>query len=140
MALSDGWSGVRAGLMRWAAQVGLPCQLDIDVAEGVPPPSSRQAAVLLGLCGALLQNVARHAHATGVEVRMSATASDLTLRVKDNGKGAPPSAFDPPGVHSLSRLRQEVVALNGWLQIDSQPGQGTQAILSLPLFHRSKSI
>ena len=59
--------------------------------------------------------------------------ADLTLLVKDNGKGAPPSAFERSNAFGVMGMRERAGHHGGWLQIDSEPGQGTQVILSMPL-------
>ncbi|MEY4766742.1 MAG: hypothetical protein RI907_3415 [Pseudomonadota bacterium] len=103
---------------------------------GLPPALS--ALVFDTLCAAL-DNVAHHSHAQGVVARLRHSGSDLSLLVRDDGRGAPPSAFTREAHTTLSQLRARADLLGGWLQIDSQLGQGTQLILSLPLpFKRSR--
>jgi signal transduction histidine kinase len=82
----------------------------------------------------LLDNIVRHAHPTEVALRVSAHASDLTLVVKDNGRGAPPSAFDRFDAYGVLDMRQRAAQFGGWLHIDSQLGVGTQVILTLPMY------
>ncbi|HRH18361.1 MAG TPA: hypothetical protein PLS22_12995, partial [Aquabacterium sp.] len=73
------------------------------------------------------------AQASEVHIRVRATHSDLTLLVKDNGKGAPSSAFERHDAYGVMGMRERAGHHGGWLQIDSQPGGGTQIILSMPM-------
>ena len=108
-------------------------RLDID--PGLPAPQGMHATAIFSIFEEMLGNVARHAQATEVLIRVRATPGDLTLLVKDNGKGAPPSAFERTDAHGVMGMRERAGHHGGWLQIDSQPGQGTQVILSMPLDH-----
>lgn len=71
-----------------------------------------------------LHNVARHAHATQVELSLHDADETLTLVVRDNGKG-----FDPaqkyPGHLGLKSMRERAAQIGGMLRIASQPGEGT---------------
>lgn len=97
------------------------------------PPNSPLGELVLDTLQAALTNVARHSRAHQVLTRVRSSGSDLSLLVRDDGQGAPLSAFAPDGRTTLARLRARADQLGGWLQIDSHPGQGTQIILSLPL-------
>jgi signal transduction histidine kinase len=113
-------------------------QWHLDVAAGLAAPSEAMAEALASIFDQLLDNIVRHAHPTEVALRVSAHASDLTLVVKDNGRGAPPSAFDRFDAHGVLDMRRRAAQFGGWLHIDSQMGVGTQVILTLPLYqHRS---
>lgn len=111
----------------------LPCQWSIDIVPGLPVPQGNFATAVFRIFQEMLSNVARHAQASEVHIRVRATHSDLTLLVKDNGKGAPPSAFDRHDAHGVMGMRERAGRHGGWLQIDSQPGGGTQVILSMPM-------
>lgn len=67
----------------------LRCQWSMDVAPGLPAPQGNFATAVFRIFQEMLNNVARHAQASEVHIRVRATHSDLTLLVKDNGKGAP---------------------------------------------------
>jgi signal transduction histidine kinase len=106
----------------------------LDVAPGLVAPGSAMAEAVASIFDQLLDNIMRHARPTEVALRVSAHASDLTLVVKDNGCGAPPSAFDRFDAHGVFDMRERASQLGGWLHIDSKLGVGTQVILTLPLY------
>lgn len=74
-----------------------------------------------------LSNVARHAHATRVEVLVGVRGSTFQLKVDDNGVGMPPDAARS-GLHNLASRAEE---LGGSLHVTS--GDGTQLLWQVPL-------
>lgn len=114
---------------------GLRCHSAIDIAPGLPAPEGAQATAVCRIFQEMLHNVARHARASEVTIRVRAMPGDLTLLVKDNGRGAPPSTFEHPDAHGVIGMRACASQHGGWLQLSSAPGQGTQVILSMPLGH-----
>jgi two-component system nitrate/nitrite sensor histidine kinase NarX len=72
-----------------------------------------------------LNNVARHAGATRVEVRLSSNGSGVSLTISDDGRG-----FDPGEIAAdhfgLCIMRERADAVGASLRVESHPGQGTQ--------------
>jgi signal transduction histidine kinase len=83
-----------------------------------------------------LSNVARHARAEQVELRLEtqnlqSPASTLLLQIRDDGQG-----FDETAVSSgmgLNNIRQRVQEVGGQLHITSTPGAGTTVQIVIPL-------
>jgi signal transduction histidine kinase len=85
----------------------------------------------------LLNNMVKHARAKQVCVSMAYEENVLKLVIEDDGIG-----FDPVAVFQsdydkdhfgLFSVRERMSDLGGRLRIDSQPGEGCKAILTLPL-------
>lgn len=112
----------------------LQCAWSVDIAPNLLAPDDPLATAVVSIFDEMLSNVARHSLASRVEIRISAHASDITLVVKDNGKGAPPSAFDSFSAHGVKGMREHAGQFGGWLYIDSQMGQGTTVILTMPMY------
>jgi signal transduction histidine kinase len=83
-----------------------------------------------------LTNVARHAHASKVQLRLERKGSTLIASIEDNGQG-----FDVAKVINrkasgsgmgLLGMRERVTLLGGHFNIRSQAGQGTQLYLEIP--------
>jgi signal transduction histidine kinase len=79
-----------------------------------------------------LSNVARHARASQVCVRLASSESTryIELEVSDNGQG-----FDPVRGsygHGIASMRERAAGLGGQMNLDSQPGAGTSVTVSLP--------
>jgi signal transduction histidine kinase len=79
----------------------------------------------------LLTNVARHAHATHVQLQVDIQEDGIDLSVRDDGVG-----FDhqphSPGMGLLG-MRERALSQGGHLVIDSQPGMGTVIRCHLPI-------
>jgi len=117
----------------------MKCHWSMDVPATLQAPDGPLATAIFRIFQEMLSNVARHARATEVHIRIRATPSDITLLVKDNGKGAPPSAFERHDAYGVMGMRERAGHFGGWLQIDSEMGQGTQLILSMPLRYVEQS-
>jgi signal transduction histidine kinase len=69
-----------------------------------------------------LSNVARHAHASAVHVRVVLEGHTLTLSVIDNGRGL----GDPGRSSGLANMRRRADRHNGNLSVSGAPGGGTE--------------
>jgi PAS domain S-box-containing protein len=83
-----------------------------------------------------LTNVARHARARQVRVRLSEDANQVSLLVEDDGQGFDMEAVKPAIKHSLGigllGMQERLELLGGWLEITSRPGQGTRLVARIP--------
>jgi len=80
-----------------------------------------------------LTNVARHAHATRVDVSLAADAHELRLVIADDGRGLPPGSVARAGHTGLAGMRERVVGAGGRLNVASEPGRGLLIDVHLPL-------
>jgi signal transduction histidine kinase len=74
-----------------------------------------------------LANVIKHAHASSVRIDVALTNRHAVVEVDDDGRGG----ADPLG-SGLRGLRDRVEALDGTLEIDSDPGSGTRLRAQIP--------
>jgi PAS domain S-box-containing protein len=86
-----------------------------------------------------LTNIARHARATRVNIKLAASHGKLILEVEDNGKGV--TARDLSGAKSLGLLgmRERAVMLDGEMTIVGRRGKGTTVGLRIPLGHSGET-
>ena len=77
-----------------------------------------------------LTNVARHARATGIELYLGAANGEVTLRVRDDGGGLPPSA--ERSSTGIRGMRERAMLIGARLSIGPADGGGTEVILSVP--------
>lgn len=79
-----------------------------------------------------LNNVTRHSGSTRGRIRLTQTATKMTVEIEDWGVG-----FDPrqvrPGCFGLKGIRERARLLGGHATIDSNPGNGTRIQVVLPL-------
>ncbi len=86
-----------------------------------------------------LQNIAKHAEATRVNLSLRSTDRELELRIRDNGVGFDiGSASGKPNSFGLAGMRERVALFGGELRITAHPGHGTLVHIALPLALSSK--
>jgi len=81
----------------------------------------------------ILSNIARHAHATRVEVRLMRSVDTVTLEVRDNGKGITDEQISNPKSLGLLGMRERTRLLGGRFAIHGQDGKGTTVIVQIPV-------
>ena len=115
---------------QFTARNGIPCELAIANAE--LDLSDLLATTVYRLLQESLTNIAKHAHASRVEITLARHASVLVMSVHDDGVGY--SLQDPrkPNAYGLIGMRERVHLLGGTLHINSVPGLGTTIEIHLP--------
>ena len=114
-----------------AQRTGITFGLDLDpacVELGEP-----YASTLFRIIQESLTNVARHAHATHVTVRLRCEGRFAVLTIADNGVGMPANARAKPGSFGLRGLRERVLLLRGTLSILGGANAGTTLSVHLPI-------
>lgn len=98
--------------------------------------SSRMELSLYRIFEEALDNVARHAEATHIDVSIARGGEDVVLVVTDNGQGFDVeqalSARGTPGTFGLVAIRERVRLLHGTMEVQSAGGQGTTLIVTVP--------
>src|ERR1044071_3667779 len=72
-----------------------------------------------------LTNVARHAGARHVAIKLTQTLRWITLEVSDDGVGIPPERLEGTESLGLVGMRERALACGGEIRITGQPGLGT---------------
>jgi two-component system NarL family sensor kinase len=106
--------------------------LQLDVSDGEPGPNDR---AVLRCTSELLANVVRHARARHVSVALQRGEQADRVRVRDDGVGFDPvdaTATVRAGHIGLASLRERAEALGGALTLESAPGTGTVATVTIP--------
>ena len=94
------------------------------------------AATLLRIAQEALSNTARHAAAGRAGVTLSYMGDEVTLDIRDDGRG-----FDPPtarkrtgtGGFGLDGMRARAERIAGSLTVEAEPGHGTAVSARVPL-------
>jgi signal transduction histidine kinase len=119
--------GLAAALESQARKATLPVTVEAD---GIGRyPQDIEAAVYF-CCLEALQNVQKYAKASRARVRLAAANGDLTFEVADDGTGFGSGAAKEGS--GLTNMADRLDALEGGLEIESQPGQGTTLRGRLP--------
>lgn len=80
-----------------------------------------------------LRNVARHARANAIKVRVDVAAVELRLTVQDRGQGFAVDTASERGGLGLLGMADRVAAVNGSFAVESAAGKGTTIRVSIPL-------
>ena len=93
-------------------------------------PVDRQRDLILMFKEAL-HNIMRHAAATAVDIRLTQSNTQLSVILRDNGRGFDPAAAtDGMG---LTNLQRRAAKHGGSVRIDTAPAQGTTLTITLPV-------
>lgn len=113
---------------QWQASQGIECRLRVGGHLPTLPGASRTH--LYRLLQEALTNVARHAGASQVRVRLQRSTKGLRLLIRDNGCGAHQPQRPGVGLHSMAERAR---SLGGELRIFSRPGVGWALAVNIPL-------
>jgi PAS domain S-box-containing protein len=109
---------------------GIPCALDVDPALDLEEP---YATALFRIAQESLANVAKHARARGVQLRLARSGEQVVLAVVDDGVGFETGTAPAPTSLGLAGLRERARLLRGSIRVLSEPGQGTRVEARIPL-------
>jgi PAS domain S-box-containing protein len=129
--------------LRWLGERMQQQQLAVTThieADDVTLPED-QAVLLFQSVRELLINAAKHGKTSHATVRLAKQDARLHIEVQDEGAGfdvaAAAAVADMPTAQSskygLFSIRERMIALGGWFELQSEPGKGTKARLTLPL-------
>lgn len=127
--------GVTAAL-EWLVEefvsyAGIHCELVLG--DGELTLNEASATTIFRVIQESLTNIARHAEATQAEIIVTMDDNRLCFEVRDNGKGFDPQAAAGRQSFGLVGMRERVSMLQGEMQLDSAPGQGTRVKVCVPV-------
>jgi two-component system nitrate/nitrite sensor histidine kinase NarX len=99
--------------------------VDVTVTDEGSLPAETQVA-FYRICQEALNNTAKHAKASRVEIDLHHTSGELKLLIRDNGRGFGTSELTPSGHYGLAMMRERAEAVGAELIVSSRPAQGTQ--------------
>jgi signal transduction histidine kinase len=127
-------TGLIAALSQQCEALALRTGADVKLEAGALPPSDRLAPgtqqALFRAAQEALANVARHARAQHVVVRLGLSRHNLELSIRDDGTG-----FEPTATTSGMGLRNmgaRIAEVAGTILVHSTPGGGTTIGFSVP--------
>jgi signal transduction histidine kinase len=122
--------------LRWYSQrfvyfTGVSTQVE---GEEIAPPLPQAAEIaLFRIMQEALTNVAKHAEARQVTVKLGSTEDLAWLSIEDNGHGFDIGAARRTGVGwGLTTMQERATAVGGRLTVQSVPGEGTQVLIEVP--------
>jgi two-component system nitrate/nitrite sensor histidine kinase NarX len=92
--------------------------------EGMLPAEAQVA--LYRICQEALNNIAKHAKASQVEIDVLHEPGTLELYIRDDGRGFDTTEQMSPGHYGLSMMRERADTVGAMLTVTSQMSQGTE--------------
>jgi two-component system sensor histidine kinase UhpB len=102
----------------------------VEIGDDLPPLGGELQTLLFRVAQEALNNVARHARANSVLLRLVAQQGELRLQVIDDGLGFDPAEARGSG---LGGMRERLRLHGGRLDLRSAPGHGTRLRAVVPL-------
>lgn len=81
----------------------------------------------------LINNIIKHSEAKSVSIQLLKTKSHLVLVVEDNGKGFKFNSVENRNGIGLMNISSRAKAMNGEVNYQPSPQQGTVATIRIPL-------
>ena len=115
---------------QFSARTGLPIDLVLPAED--PPRGEAVATALFRILQESLTNVARHAGATRVEVKLVLGEDEWALTIRDDGLGF---EHDPGRSRDMGLvgMRERTQMLGGHFSVTTAPGQGTLIEAIIPV-------
>ncbi len=94
--------------------------------------SAEQRRNIFLICKEVLHNAVKYADARSVTITLRNTGRALELLIVDDGKGFDPANTDSYNGNGLPNMRVRAEAIGAVFTIDSSPGNGTRARITVP--------
>jgi PAS domain S-box-containing protein len=114
-----------------AGRTNIPISVTVTGQDALQEQKSLPADVQVGLyrlCQEGLNNIAKHAGASRVDIQMQYDPGAVELSIRDDGRGFDPEQT-PAGHYGLSMMRERATAIGATLTITSRPGHGTEIVI-----------
>lgn len=118
-------------VQEFTRRFGIDCELHID-GDGLPI-GSNVATTCFRICQEALTNVARHAKADQVHVRLEERNDEVVLSVRDNGRGIREEEIRDSDSLGLTGMAERARSFGGEFTIAGTEGKGTTVRAHLPL-------
>jgi two-component system, NarL family, sensor histidine kinase UhpB len=118
-------------LGQFQKRTGMRCELVSEVAGR--ELSAEGNLALFRVLQEALSNVAQHARATAVEVRLARSQDWLELEITDNGRGISQADLQGQQSFGILGMRERVRVVRGELQIRATESGGTQVLVRAPI-------
>src|SRR5204863_9791821 len=93
----------------------------------------REAGVaLFRISQEALNNVAKHANARQVYLRLETDGDSMVLTIRDDGAGFDARTHGRSSRYGMTTMKERVMAAGGHLEVESAPGKGTTLRASVP--------
>jgi PAS domain S-box-containing protein len=107
--------------------------VSVQVEDAVAEIGEPAASAVFRIIQESVTNIARHAEASHVDVRVRQDGGFVTLRVQDDGRGIAPEDQAKRGSFGLRGMRERARLLGGSASVERAPDGGTVVTARIPL-------
>ncbi|MET7644596.1 sensor histidine kinase [Streptomyces sp. NPDC005426] len=118
----------------WSQRTGV--RAEFTVTGTAEPLHDEVGATLLRIAEEALANAARHAGASRAGITLSYMGDEISLDVRDDGRGFDPAALPPyrgAGGFGLGGMRARAERIAGTVEVETGPGLGTAVCARVPM-------
>lgn len=108
-------------------------QCNVNIAEDNIKLPKNTSLTIFRIFQEALTNIARHANATRVDIKIFRSDSSIVLTIQDNGVGIPEEKIRSPESFGLMAMRERAYSINATFDIRRIPEGGTEIIVSVPV-------
>lgn len=130
------WAALEWHLQEFSESTGLRARWNICLEPDTPEPHDSLATAVYRMFQEILNNAARHANATTIEVNVSADAATLKLEVRDNGHGLTLEQLWRPNAHGVLGMKERTRHFGGTFEIGPAETGGTRVRIRMPFAAR----
>ena len=112
-------------------RTGIACRVSCGSEE--PELDAKIAINIYRIVQESLTNIIRHANATAVDVDLVMDAGDMTLTIRDNGRGITREEINSTRSLGLIGIRERALSCGGSIDIGGASGKGTVVTARIPL-------
>lgn len=128
--------GLKAAI-EWQAQEfqshsGIDCKLDPHM-EAIEMNNRDGETAIFRILQEALTNIARHSGASKVEIFLNRKDGEITMEVRDNGRGITDADMSKSRSFGLLGMRERAIFLGGDLEVTGTPGFGTSVKIQIPV-------
>lgn len=114
------------------AAKNIPLHFHADAALNERKLTAEQRRNIFLICKEVLHNTVKYADARSVTITVESTSRALELVIEDDGKGFDPENTDSYNGNGLPNMRVRAEAIGAVFTVDSSPGSGTRARITVP--------
>jgi signal transduction histidine kinase len=124
-------AAIEAEALRFEQRTGIECELSLPDQDDVHV-SGPAVTAIYRIVQEALTNVARHANASRVEVRLRQRPEELLLEIRDDGRGIAAEEISDPQSLGLIGIRERADLAGGTVHFEGIAGRGTIVSVRIP--------
>jgi len=122
---------IKLATKQFCERAGTRCTVRLEPMETSLMPN--MALAIFRVFQEAITNIARHAEASEVSLKLRQRQNNIVLEVRDNGKGITEDKLNDAKSFGLQGMRERARRWGGKVDIQGTPGKGTAVILTVPI-------